>query len=119
MNTLKGASSFRVFISRLFKGASTHKTFSVKPKSGLLEKFVKVCNCANNLWLEKIKNCAMKKAKYEIWQEHKKSTHFSSRAGWTKWLYFVGQQILRVLRREFIPNHNNVFRERKMRFLAD
>ena len=29
MNTLKVASTFKMFIKGLFKGASTHKTFSV------------------------------------------------------------------------------------------
>ena len=29
MNTLKDANTFRMFIRGLFKGASTHKTFSV------------------------------------------------------------------------------------------
>ena len=59
----------------------------------------------------------MEKAKCEIWKEYKKYTHFSSGAGWIKGSYFVGWQMLRFLGPEFIPNHKNVFKERKMQFL--
>ena len=55
MNTLKGASTFRVFIRKLFVCASIQKTFSVScniASPASFEKFVKVCNCVNNLWLE-------------------------------------------------------------------
>ena len=53
MNTLKDASTFRVFMRGLFKGASTYKNFHCNIES-LLEKFVKVrtqSDAINNLWL--------------------------------------------------------------------
>ena len=53
MNILKDASTFRVFMRGLFKGASTYKHFHCNIVS-LLEKFVKVrtqSDAINNLWL--------------------------------------------------------------------
>ena len=77
MNTLKGASTFRVFIRGLFKGASTHKTFSVTSQvlafSKNLLKFVIVSiiygqDCSLQLGI--VKNCSIEKVKCEIWQEY-------------------------------------------------
>ena len=52
INTLKGASFFRVYIRGLFKDASSYNLAQYNLISpSLLEKFVKVHKCVNNLWL--------------------------------------------------------------------
>ena len=48
----------------------------------------------------------------------KKSNHFSSRAEQAKGPYFVEQQMLRFLGPEFILFIKNIFRERRVQFLA-
>ena len=77
MNTPTGASTFRVFIRGLFKGASTHKTFRVASEvlafSKNLLKFVIVSviyglDCSLQLGI--LKNCPIEKVKCEIWQEY-------------------------------------------------
>ena len=55
----------------------------------------------------------MENAKCEIWQEHKKCTHFSSRVGWAKEPYFVGRKMLRFLGPEFLPSHKKCLQGKK------
>ena len=54
----------------------------------------------------------MEKTECEIWQEYKKCTHFSSRAGWVNRSYFVGWQMLCILGPEFTPNHKKCLQEK-------
>ena len=43
----------------------------------------------------------------------KKYIHFSPRAEWVKWSYFVGWQILLFLGPRFIPNHRKCIQRKK------
>ena len=61
-----------------------------------------------------VKNCAIERAKCEIWQKYKKDgTHFSSRGRWVKESYFVGWQMLWFLGPEFILNHKKCLQGKK------
>ena len=102
------------------KGASTNKTFSVTLQAlAFLKnslKFVIVSiiygyNCSLQLGIRK--NCAMEKAKCEIWQKYNKCTNFSSHMGWLKGSNFVGWKMLQFLGPEFVPHHRKYLQGKK------